>query len=231
MSSGVPRRPSGHGGGHPGDAVLVAVEQVGLLGADQAGGDEVEAHLGRPLHGQGLGEADAGRPWPRRRRRVPGDGRMPLTLPMLTIDPPSSWCCMTALAAWDTCSGGEQVEPDDRLGEPGRRGGRVGRGRAAGVVDHHVESAAPGLDGGVAPRAAAWSGSRRSAATNARLPTAGRHRLVRLGPGGDDDGRRRRRGSGRRCPRPTPLVPPVTSTVRPEKSSGIGRSRPSGHAT
>src|SRR5437764_10016780 len=36
---------------------------------------------------------------------VPGDGRTPLTLPMLTIDPPSVCCCMTAFAACATYSG------------------------------------------------------------------------------------------------------------------------------
>ena len=33
---------------------------------------------------------------------LPGDGRRPLTLVMFTIDPPSTWSCMTRLAAWHT---------------------------------------------------------------------------------------------------------------------------------
>ena len=33
---------------------------------------------------------------------MPGDGRIPLTEVMLMIEPPSSWFCMTALAACDT---------------------------------------------------------------------------------------------------------------------------------
>ena len=36
---------------------------------------------------------------------MPGDGRVPLTLPIMMIDPPSGWACMTSLAAWATCSG------------------------------------------------------------------------------------------------------------------------------
>ena len=36
---------------------------------------------------------------------VPGDGRVPLTLPIMMIDPPPGWSCMTALAACATCSG------------------------------------------------------------------------------------------------------------------------------
>ena len=36
---------------------------------------------------------------------VPGVGRLPLTLETLTIDPPRSWVCITALACVDTDSG------------------------------------------------------------------------------------------------------------------------------
>ena len=36
---------------------------------------------------------------------VPGDGRVPLTLPIMMIDPPSGWSCITSLAACATCSG------------------------------------------------------------------------------------------------------------------------------
>jgi hypothetical protein len=32
-------------------------------------------------------------------------GRVPLTLPIMMIDPPSGWPCITALALWATCSG------------------------------------------------------------------------------------------------------------------------------
>jgi len=36
---------------------------------------------------------------------VPGDGRVPLTLPIMMIEPPAGWPCMTSLAACATCSG------------------------------------------------------------------------------------------------------------------------------
>src|SRR4051812_41820183 len=36
---------------------------------------------------------------------APGDGRIPLTLPMLTMTPPCRWCCITALAACATYNG------------------------------------------------------------------------------------------------------------------------------
>ena len=36
---------------------------------------------------------------------MPGEGRVPLTLPIMMIDPPPGWPCMTALAACATCSG------------------------------------------------------------------------------------------------------------------------------
>src|ERR1700760_3517685 len=35
---------------------------------------------------------------------VPGDGRRPLRLQMLTINPPFGWLCIVALACWETDS-------------------------------------------------------------------------------------------------------------------------------
>ena len=74
---------------------------------------------------------------------TPGDGRVPLSDEMFRIDPPDSCSCITALAAWPDVHGSQQVELDDRLGEAGRRGGGVGRGRPAGVVHGDVEPAEP----------------------------------------------------------------------------------------
>src|SRR3954469_10636271 len=34
---------------------------------------------------------------------APGDGRQPLTLPIMTMLPPDSCSCMTALPRWATC--------------------------------------------------------------------------------------------------------------------------------
>src|SRR5687768_2634039 len=36
---------------------------------------------------------------------VPGEGRIPHSDEMLTIDPPASWSCITSLARWVTSSG------------------------------------------------------------------------------------------------------------------------------
>ena len=36
---------------------------------------------------------------------MPGEGRVPLTLPIMTIEPPSGWSRMTAFAACAQCSG------------------------------------------------------------------------------------------------------------------------------
>jgi hypothetical protein len=46
----------------------------------------------------GLGRAVGG-------AAVPGDGRAPLTLPTMMIDPPPACPCITALAACATCNG------------------------------------------------------------------------------------------------------------------------------
>ena len=77
----------------------------------------------------------------------PGDGRMPLTLAMLTITPPSSCSCITALARWANTSGAMRlrlmIDVENRGDAVALSAGRT----AAGVVDQHVEAAEP-LDGG-----------------------------------------------------------------------------------
>ena len=70
-------------------------------------------------------------------------GRVPLTLLIMMIDPPSP-VCMTALAACDDVQRRGEVQLDDLGVEPGRRRGGVGRRRTAGVVDYHVEPSVTG---------------------------------------------------------------------------------------
>ena len=103
-SSAGAQPPGRHRGRHAGLGGLVAVVEVGLLGGDQPGDHRVDPHRGRPLHRQGLGQVEQpglGRAVGGRR----GDGRMPDTLAMFTIAPPSGWACMTRLAAWATRAG------------------------------------------------------------------------------------------------------------------------------
>ena len=79
---------------------------------------------------------------------VPGEGRRPLSEPTVTIAPPSSWPCMTRLAAVATLERGQQVEGHDRGRELGRRRGRFGLRRAADVGHGDVEPAVVADDGG-----------------------------------------------------------------------------------
>ena len=185
---------------------------VGVLGAAQADVDRVDPDLRRPLHRQrpgqrveaGLGRAvrrDAGRGPVRRDRRDVDDRAAGVLL------------CITALAAWAHEQRREQVEPDDLVVEARRRRRGVGARRAAGVVDQHVEPPVRRDD----PR------------RRAPRPPRGRARRRRggwspagldLGAGAGHDGGAGLRGTPRVMPEPMPLVPPVTSTTRPDRSIG-----------
>ena len=98
MSQGS-RTSQRHRGGHPGHARGAPVVRVGGFCGHQPRAHAVDPDLRRPLDGQGLGQVDQagfGRP-------VCGGTRgraIPLTDEMLTMDPPSSCPCITALAAW-----------------------------------------------------------------------------------------------------------------------------------
>ena len=89
---------------------------------------------------------------------------MPLTLPMLTIEPPSSWVCMTAFAAWATCSGASRLSLTI---DSENRGDAVAAsaGGAPPALLTTVSIRPPPTSMVVDTAAAACSGSRRSAAT------------------------------------------------------------------
>ena len=69
-----------------------------------------------------------------------GDGRIPLTLAMLTMVPPCSCALHHRVGQLRAHERRGQVERDDPGAEPRRHGGGVGRGCTAGVVDEHVEA-------------------------------------------------------------------------------------------
>ena len=111
---------------------------------------------------------------------------MPLTLPMLTMDPPSSCACITALAACDTWRGASRF--NWRI-DSENRGDAVAAsaGGAPPALFTTVSSRPP------ASTAAAHRGGRLvGIAQVGRREHGGRvavaNRLVGLGPGGDDHG-------------------------------------------
>ncbi len=223
MSSGSAMRPSGHGLPHLGDARLVAVEEVGLLGAHHPRGHEVDPHLGRPLDRDGLGEVDQ----PRLGRAV-GRGlrRGPQPADAADVDDRSAGVLLLhpvvgALRAEDRR---EQVEGDDPLGETGR-----GRGACRPVATRRrCSPARRGDRAGRRPRRPSPTpprrrGGRRRTRSIRRASCSGwlREQTASVAP-----------ASAKRCaiPRPTPLVPPVTSTTMPSKSSSMVMFRPAPHA-
>ena len=117
---------------------------------------------------------------------MPGDGRVPLTLPIMMIDPPSGCFRITALAACADVQRRDQVQLDDLGVEPRRRGGgRGGRG-AARVADHHVD-AAELLRADLRSAAAPRSGSLTSARVNEAIRSSTAGRAARLAAGADHD--------------------------------------------
>ena len=70
-----------------------------------------------------------------------GEGRIPLTLAMLTMLPPRSCALHHRVGLLRAHERGREVERDDPGREPRRCGRGVGRRRATRVVDEHVERA------------------------------------------------------------------------------------------
>ena len=145
---------------------------------------------------------------------------MPLTLLMLTIGAAVALLhpVVGALGAEDRR---EQVQRDDALGEARARGGGVGRGTAAGVVDEDVD-AAELLDDGVDERERGFAVAdvaREERPAGGRSSTGLRAQTAMVAP-----------ASSKRAamPRPTPLVPPVTSTTLPVRSSSMVMMSPAG---
>ena len=88
ISAGLASRPRGTFFEIAAMRVGVAVEQVGLFGLDHADHDRVDPHLAAPIRRPAcvvrLSKPAFAAPY----AAVPGVGRRPLTLEMLTIEPP-----------------------------------------------------------------------------------------------------------------------------------------------
>ena len=120
----VGHAPERHGLADRRDALLVAVEEVRLLGDDEADDDRVDAHLRRELDRERLRRVEQPGLGRAVRRRCSGDGRTPLTLAMLTMLPPSSWSCITAFAVCANTSGAVRFSAMIARGEARRRRSR-----------------------------------------------------------------------------------------------------------
>ena len=106
-------RPSGNGGRDLCNRRFVAVMKMRLFGADDAGHDRVDAHLGRPLHGERLRQVDE----PRlggaigggaRRRAGRADARD------VDDDPPPSLLLHDRVDALGEDERGDEVQLNDR---------------------------------------------------------------------------------------------------------------------
>ena len=148
---------------------------------------------------------------------MPGDGRVPLTLPIMMIDPPSGWACITSLAACATCSGAIRFSSMIRAWKRGEAVAAGAGGDPPALLT--TTSTPPNRSTAVATRCRACSGSRTSARVNCAVrPSA-------AGSGGAAAGsfraQTRTRAPERRNPRampaPMPLVPPVTITRQPSR--------------
>jgi hypothetical protein len=145
---------------------------------------------------------------------VPGDGRVPLTLPIMMIDPPSGCSCITALAAWATCSGAIRFSSMTRAWNRGDAVAAAAGGDPPALLT--TTSTPPNRSAVTATSRCACSGSLTSAMVNA---------AVRPSAAGGETGSWRPQtmtcAPARRnpwaMPAPMPLVPPVTITRRPER--------------
>ena len=145
----------------------------------------VDPHLRRPLHGEGLGEVDRARPWPRRRPRCRATAACP-TGSTRSRSRRRRLLLHHRVGGLGDVQRGGQVERDDLLAEPGRRAGGVGAAASR-------RRCSPRCRAGRAarrsrrPGRATCSGSRTSAATNST--SSGSDAGVRLGPAAHDDRR------------------------------------------
>ena len=146
---------------------------------------------------------------------VSGDGRVPLTLPIMVIEPPSGWSCITALAAWATCSGAIRFSS---MTLACSRGDAVAAA-AAGDPPALLTTTSSRPNRSAASPTSRWACP--GSLTSARVKTAVRPPA----PGSEaaSDGSVRPHTStcapasrkARAMPAPMPLVPPVTITARP----------------
>ena len=84
--------------GHSRQSFGASVMRKGVLGLDEPSHDAVDPHLRSPLHRKrGSQVRQSGFRCPVGGRA--GEGRVPETLPIIRITPPSTWSCMTLLAA------------------------------------------------------------------------------------------------------------------------------------
>src|SRR3954451_226734 len=146
---------------------------------------------------------------------VPGEGRTPLTLPMLTIAPPSDCCCMTALAACATYNGASRLSATIFSAKRGDAVAASDGGDPPALL--MATSRRPWMS--TTSRTTRWtaSKSRTSAARNdvpdGRLSGCDRDTTTTCAPAST---------KAVVMPRPTPLPPPVTNATRPLKSTVIG---------
>ena len=150
---------------------------------------------------------------------VPGEGRVPLTLLIMMIDPPSAWPCMTAFAACATCSGASRFSSMILAWNRGDAVAAAARRRPAGVVDHDVQPAEAfdrladqplDLVRVAHVGAAEHGGARRPRhGTRRRLASGRTTSTLRAGVA----------GTRAAMPRPTPRAPPVTTRPGPRNRS------------
>ena len=145
---------------------------------------------------------------------MPGDGRVPLTLPIMMIDPPSGCSCITALAACATCSGAIRFSSMTLAWNRGDAVAAAAGGEPPALL---ITTSTP------PNRSAPASISRR--ACSGSLTSARVNEAVRPSAAGGDAGSLRaqtmtcapERRNPWAMPAPMPLVPPVTITRRPER--------------
>ncbi len=149
---------------------------------------------------------------------MPGDGRAPLTLPIMMIDPPAGWACITSLAAWATCKGAIRFSSMTRAWKRGDAVAAGARGEPPALLI--TTSTPPNKSRPAAISRRACSGSLTSARVNAAVA-----RPAALAAAGSAAGsfrpqtstRAPERRNPRARPAPMPRVPPVTITRQPEK--------------
>ena len=141
---------------------------------------------------------------------VPGEGRLPLTLPIITTAPRARLRC--SYAAREAVSGASEVQLEYARVPFGVRVGQPPVGGAARVVDEDVEPGQRGEEG-----AYGVGGSRRSSGANSASSAAGLRAVCAH--------RRRPRApastKARAIPAPTPRVPPVTTATFPFSSISL----------
>ena len=141
---------------------------------------------------------------------MPGDGRVPLTLPMKMIDPPPGWSCITMLAAWATCRGATRFSSMTLAWKRGDAVAAAAYGEPPALLI--MTSIRPNRSRAAAASCPACSGSRTSARTNAALrPLADGGWAGSVRPQTSTCAPARR--NPRAMPAPIPRVPPVMTTA------------------